>query len=160
MKLWIAVLSLACITGVAIGQPWPFQEYPTKVVHGKAAKISPETGLVRQHITVIRKAMENGPNFAGHYTVAEWGCGTACGVYVIIDDLTGKVYAPPEIARGVDLGVASPEFRPDSTLMVVANCPAPQVYGLKGCERAFYQWKDSRLLLLKKEPVKAPEAGR
>jgi hypothetical protein len=37
--------------------------------------------------------------------------------------------------------------------MVVASCPPPEVYGLKNCDRKFYNWDGSRLVLLKTEPV-------
>jgi hypothetical protein len=87
-----------------------------------------------------------------------WGCGTACGVFVIVDDRNGKVYEPPEVARGVDLGVGGPMFRIDSRLFVLANCPDPQVYGLKNCTRNFYRWNGARLELLTSEPVLS--AGR
>lgn len=97
--------------------------------------------------------MRGRPNFAGHYTVVFWGCGTACAAFVIVDDRTGEVYEPPELARGVDLGVGGPSFHIDSRLLVLANCPDPQVYGLNNCMRKFYIWDGSRLELLKSEPV-------
>lgn len=28
--------------------------------------------------TMIRKGAAKGPNFAGHHTIAVWGCGTSC----------------------------------------------------------------------------------
>src|SRR5689334_17214179 len=107
---------------MATGQPWPFRKYPAQVFHGKPAPLRLETPLGREHLTSIRKSAAHGPNCAGHYTVVDWGCGTACGVYVIVDARTGKIYEPPEIPRGIELGVAGPEFRLDSTLMVVASC--------------------------------------
>lgn len=155
----LAVL-LAVSMGTAWGQPWPFQKYAAAIYRGAPARPKLESALAREHVTMIRKAVVRGPNFAGHYTVVDWGCGTSCGVYVIVNDRTGKVYEPPEISKGVDLGVAGPEFRPDSTLMVVASCPPPEVYGLKNCERKFYKWDGSRFVLLKAEPVIATETGR
>ena len=155
MKLGVAIFFLALSIGTAPGQAWPFQKYPAAIFHGKAALPKAEIPLAREHISIIRAAVARGPNFAGHYTVVDWGCGTSCGVYVIVDARTGKIYEPPEISRGVELGVAGPEFRPDSTLMVIASCPPPEVYGLKNCERKFYRWDGARLLLLRTEPVTA-----
>jgi len=113
--------------------------------------------MAKQHISAIRRAVQRGPNFAGHYTVAGWGCGTECAVYVIVDDSSGRVYEPPEISRGVDLGLgdAEPQFRVDSSLMVLASCADPRVYGLKNCQRNFYRWNGSKLILLSSEPVTA-----
>ncbi len=53
------------------------------------------TALEKKYRTVIRQAASRGPNFAGHYVVAKWGCGTGCTQFVIIDSETGKVLDPP-----------------------------------------------------------------
>lgn len=120
---------------------------------GKRAPLKLEAPMAKAHASRIRAAVQRCPNFAGHYTVASWGCGAECAAYVIVDNLSGEIYEPPEISRGISLGVGGPEFRPDSTLMVVANCPEPKVYGLKGCNRQFYRWNGSRLLLIGSEPM-------
>jgi len=88
------------------------------------------------------------------------GGGSSCDVYVTVDEQTRKVFAPPEISRGVDLGVAGPEFRLDSRLMIIANCPDPEIYCLKNCQRKFYEWNGSRLVLLRTEPAGSPEKNR
>lgn len=41
---------------------------------------------------IIENAARKNPNFAGHYRIAEWGCGTECQTGVIIDLLSGKMY--------------------------------------------------------------------
>jgi hypothetical protein len=81
-------------------------------------------------------------------------------VYVIVDDSTGRVYEPSEISISVDLGYDGPHFRVDSSLMVVASCPDPRVYGLKNCQRNFYRWDGRRLILLSSEPVTKAECER
>jgi hypothetical protein len=40
--------------------------------------------------TRIRKGAAEGPNFAGHYTVMTWGCGTECQMHTILDAKTGR----------------------------------------------------------------------
>jgi hypothetical protein len=160
LRAVVVALLIGFSTGTVAGQPWPFQEYPATVFSGKPAPPKLETSLAKEHSTLIRKAVLGGANFAGHYTVLEWGCGTSCGVYVIVDERTGKIFESPEISKGVALGVAGPEFRPNSTLMVVASCPEPEVYGLKNCNRRFYRWDGSRLILLKTEPVTASKKAR
>jgi hypothetical protein len=161
MKREIAVLAfvLLLLSGTATGEEWPFRMYPAEVFHGKPVVPKPATPMARSHISRIRAAVRRGPNFGGHYTVVGWGCGTSCEAFVILDYRTGKIYEPPEISRGVDLGIAGPVFKPDSSLMVVASCPLPEIYGLKNCERKFYRWDGERLLVLKKEPVTRNEKG-
>ena len=160
MTAQLLILLIAVLIGTATSQSWPFEEHAVTVFQGRPASPKLETPLVKEHGTIIRKAAMRGANFAGHYRVVDWGCGTACGVYVIVDERTGKVFEPPEISKGVDLGVAGPEFRRDSTLMVVASCPPPEAYGLKNCEKKFYTWNGTRLMLLKTEHVTSTATNR
>ena len=132
----------------AAAQKPAFRNFPAKVTCAKPAPIRFENSFAKKYSSRIRAGVHNCPNFAGHYTVVSWGCGTECGVYAIVDNSTGDVYAPPEISRGVSLGVGEPEFRPDSTLMSMANCLDPKIYGLKSCERKFYRWDGSHLILI------------
>lgn len=51
-------------------------------------------------------------NFAGHYSLVFWGCGSGCKLAVIIDRKTGKIYDAPESSRGY-------KFRVDSRMLIV-----------------------------------------
>lgn len=61
--------------------------------------------------TRLRRALKNGPNFAGKYTVMTHGCGSSCQVSWIIDSETGVVLKD-RIVSG--FGVS---YRPDSRLI-------------------------------------------
>src|SRR5437762_2719445 len=52
------------------------------------------TRRARLFRTQIRKAAANGPNFAGHLRLAEWGCGSCCADFGIVDLKTGAVWMP------------------------------------------------------------------
>lgn len=160
MKIQVGILLLLLITGKSGAQGWPFQKYPAAVLRERPVVPRLSTPIGREHASIIRTAVRRGPNFAGHYTIAVWGCATACGVYVIVDDRTGKVYAPPEISKGVDLGFSEPAFRIDSSLIVIASCPDPWEYRIKGCERKFYRWDGTQLVLLKAEAVTEADAPK
>ncbi len=57
--------------------------------------------------TAITKAVQGGPNFAGHFTIAEWGCGTACEDHAIVDVVTGNIVAfgiPSEMGLRYSIG--------------------------------------------------------
>ena len=45
----------------------------------------------RQFRSALREAEKAGPNFAGHYVIAGWGCGTSCLDWGVIDARSGKV---------------------------------------------------------------------
>ncbi len=48
--------------------------------------------------TAIRYSVKyNGINFAGKYSIADWGCGSGCQDGVIVDADTGHIYLLPEI---------------------------------------------------------------
>ncbi|MBV9992605.1 MAG: hypothetical protein JOZ72_15100 [Alphaproteobacteria bacterium] len=44
-----------------------------------------------QYRTNLRDAAKAGPNFAGRYTLAGWGCGTGCLDWGVVDQANGKV---------------------------------------------------------------------
>jgi hypothetical protein len=74
-----------------------FAQYPAaQALPAKA--VNPDVRshpLSRMFRTAIRKGAKNGPNFADHYTVVRWGCGSDCLQFAFIDARTGKVHHPP-----------------------------------------------------------------
>jgi hypothetical protein len=44
--------------------------------------------------TQLRKEAAEGPNFAGHLRLAQWGCGSCCADFGIVDLKTGVVWMP------------------------------------------------------------------
>jgi hypothetical protein len=53
----------------------------------------------RRFRTVLSHGAAAGPNFADHYTIVSWGCGSPCVEWVILDAATGRVaYWTPEPA--------------------------------------------------------------
>lgn len=45
----------------------------------------------RTYRTKLRNGAQKGPNFAGHYTIVQIGCGTQCQENWIVDAHTGKI---------------------------------------------------------------------
>jgi len=45
----------------------------------------------RMYRTLLRQEAYKGPNFAGHYRVAIWGCGTSCAMFAVVNLKTGRV---------------------------------------------------------------------
>ena len=69
-----------------------FESYPGKQIYkGTPAppKLDQEERMFR---TVIRKGARSEVQFAGHYTVPEFGCGMGCSAFYIVDSITGKVF--------------------------------------------------------------------
>jgi hypothetical protein len=95
----------------------------------------------RRFRTTLRDGAAEGPNFAGHYTVTSWGCGSACLQWAIIDAKTGKIFfdkrnwvldlnhvafggddAAPQLPEGTT-DLVGLRFRRDSRLLILIGAP-------------------------------------
>jgi hypothetical protein len=70
-----------------------FEQYPV----GRSSPFPPaklelqSNPIAKRYRTVIREEMTHGPNFAGHYRVVFWGCGTSCSQFAVVNLKTGHV---------------------------------------------------------------------
>src|SRR5215467_10781095 len=62
---------------------------------GKPAAPVFQTAGQRKFRTMIAEAAAKGPNFAGHYRIAEWGCGGGCVQFAVVDSRSGAIYDGP-----------------------------------------------------------------
>ncbi len=70
-----------------------FEEYRVKeVFNGTPAPPQLVHPIDRLFRTRIRQSAAKGPNFAGSYTIAEWGCGSGCISAAVVDARDGTVY--------------------------------------------------------------------
>jgi hypothetical protein len=86
-----------------------------------------------------------GPDFAGHYTVAYWGCGSPCGRFAIIDARTGRVFMSDVSAP------VRPLVRRDSRLLIVdgTDWGRADTLGHPMLPYIFYyEWRRDSLVLL------------
>ena len=97
-KLATVFLFLMLSAKVAIGQNqnppfYPFARYPAERTY-KGKPVTPKliTPIQSRFRTVLRKGEGKGPNFAGHYTVVEWGCGSKYVSFAVVDAVNGKVF--------------------------------------------------------------------
>lgn len=67
----------------------------------------------KQFSTRIKEGASTGPNFAGHFTIVDWGCGTDCQSFVIVDAKTGAIYSPSITSSWGLL------YKKDSSLLIV-----------------------------------------
>ena len=126
---------------------------------GKPAPPLLKTTEDRRFRTAIRAAETAGPNFAGHYTVAEYGCGGGCVSIAIVDAKTGAVYRGPFRNLSWDLRKYEGKIRSDdekfeqlayrleSRLLVARGCLEET-----DCASYFWEWTGSQFKLLQKIP--------
>jgi len=150
----IAVWLLTFGKGAPANQTYPFDAYPvSKIFHGTPAQPQLSTPYFKQYRTRIREGAKHGPNFAGHYTFVEWGCGSACGTDVIVDALSGRIYQLDQNISYCCIDEAGIHYRLNSTLVVIVDCAASPPG--KECVRKFYNWNGSRLVLQESESLVA-----
>jgi len=136
-----------------------FNEYAAEVAPSDEKTVPPivKTGRAHLYRTVIREGAKRGPNFAGHYTVIEIGCGAATVCLAISDARSGKVYFPSNLndatALLVDTGnvdVATLNYRKNSRLLVVIGLPNENP---KRAGASYYVWKSNKLQLIRFIPA-------
>ena len=72
------------------------QDYPASdIFRGRPAAPVLSTKEARMFRTELRRQAARGPNFAGHYTLALWGCGAGCANGAVIDARSGQVWFIP-----------------------------------------------------------------
>ncbi len=127
---------------------------------GKPAPPVIKTAEDRMFRTRIREAAAAGPNFAGHYTIAEWGCGAGCVSIAIVDAVNGAVHRGPFRILGWEMqkyegkyAADDDKFEPlayrlDSRLLVARGCPEE-----KNCASYFWEWTGAEFKLLRTIPA-------
>jgi hypothetical protein len=92
------------ITLSAVAQKLSFNRYKVSVYEGRRAKVIIKGNpLAENYRTTIREGYKaTGLNFAGHYCLVYWGCGSDCQHAAIVDLKTGIVYDGPTAANLFD----------------------------------------------------------
>jgi hypothetical protein len=133
-----------------------FRDYRvTEIYTGKHAPVDISSHPVaKTWRTKLIEAANKGSNFAGHYTIAMWGCGSSCLAFGIIDAVNGKVYFPRTLSHVSWAGWREKEyglkFRLDSNLLIVYGSPNEEER--KGI--FYYIWKNNDLELINYKLVK------
>lgn len=126
-----------------------FEKYPvTQIYKGKPAPLNlnsnPNAAKFRDR---LQDGVQKGANFAGHYTIVTWGCGTSCQTSAIVDTKTGAVYTPGIVS---EVGI---KYKLNSRLLIINPSEnITEVYGKKppnGIKSKYYRWENNRLIQFK-----------
>jgi hypothetical protein len=124
--------------------------------HSKPAAPILTTRNQRMFRSAIREAAAKGPNFAGHYTIAEWGCGSGCMSVAVADAVTGRVFAAPFRILSMPLAdeggheYQGAVYQLDSRLLIADGCPEEA-----NCGTYYYEWSDNKFKRLRFDPASA-----
>jgi hypothetical protein len=102
--------------------------------------------------TRIREGARNGPNFADHFTVVTWGCGTDCTGIAIVDSRNGAVFFPKALGALHTVNIhdkvleeGTLHFRRESRLLVAVGMPNEDT-AQRGV--SYYEWTGNDLKLV------------
>lgn len=137
-----------------IGSLPSFDKYPIKIFTGKSVEINLGSHPVGYEFkTVLKNAYDGKPNFAGHYTVIDYGCGSTCQRFVIVDNQNGKIYQTDEFASEVGI-----DFRLESNLLIINPPSVLNIYrqdneknrtSMSSWEQRpsrYYKWTNNKLI--------------
>jgi ankyrin repeat protein len=93
--------------------------------------------------TRLREGVKKPPNFAGHYVLVEWGCGTECTVYMMVDVKNGRVFDAPQALMGGT-------FRLNSSLFIATADTNNASYG-----SSFFHWSNGRFNIIYHQDCKS-----
>ncbi len=155
MRTGVPISALTAITILAAaGQIANFGDFrTTEVFKGHPTSIELGSAFQKRFRTQIQAQSTLAANFAGHFRIAEWGCGTSCGSIAVIDMKTGKVYDGPFSvldygeAYRYEGGSDDLEYRIFSRLLIARGCPE-----FKNCGTYYYEWKGDRFEQLRLTP--------
>ena len=142
-----------CASVASAQKPPRFTDYPVnESFSGKTASLvlSREARMYR---TRLNEAARQKPNFAGHFVVTTWGCGTECIMGAIIDASTGRVFMLPTTlccwGADVDEKFNPVEFRPNTKLIILSGARNEKE---GDAATRFYKFENNRLVLIRSIP--------
>lgn len=150
MRLLIFAAFLFATVPAIAAEPPSFADFPVKGIF-RALPAVPvlTTRHARMLRTVLRKEAASGPNFAGYFTLARWGCGAGCISWAIINAATGAVWFAPFTVNGAS-GLGDPELAQHSldfeinSELIIANGARNE----SGAGKYYYRWHNNNLSLV------------
>lgn len=120
-----------------------FRRHPVKEIYTEApAPVVIDTDpQTKQFRTRLTEGAKHGPNFAGIYTVVEWGCGTNCQQVAVVNARTGRVsdWLTTELGSTYQI----------DSLLFVKNPDTEECSAIEWCKTEYYLFKSGKFVLLK-----------
>jgi hypothetical protein len=155
MREKLALFTLLSAALCAAAQPPRFEDYPSPANwRAPAVPVKLITPSERMFRTRLTEAARQPPNFAGHYRITYWGCGSNCAASAVIDLETGNVYPPPLGAKGpgwdrwasciASFDGTGDDFRLSSKLMIVRCGLSIDENGKNRPDVNYFLWEANR----------------
>lgn len=114
IKFVLLFTILSAFSSIAFAQSKSptFAQYAAKVETIKNVKVNLKSHKYANTFrTNLRNAAQEGVNFAGHFILTTWGCGTNCSQTAIIDARNGRVFFPDQLQ---EIGIGYCELADDT----------------------------------------------
>ena len=113
-----------------------------KIYKGKLMAPNFSTDPDAKHfITRIKDGCkETGVNFAGHYTIIEWGCGALCQEMAIVDRITGQIIYSQIPFDTVD-GHSGTTYKIDNRMLIINTEALSEFDEYESVYRRFDSWR-------------------
>jgi hypothetical protein len=136
-----------------------FEDFSVTVFQDKVASVKLQSHpKAKTYRTMLRLYVKDGVNFAGHYIIGTWGCGSNCLTIAIIDGKTGNVFFPSEFfnfGQGFEFKEGNEEstlqFKPNSNLIIAEGILGFETDASAKAGKYYFVWKDNHLQLVYKE---------
>ncbi len=146
-SLGIFALPVTITSQIAIAGNYTFGQFSVSSVYNGKTQLPDFKGRDKNFSTYrtrIRNGLKNGPNFAGHFSVIQIGCGMLCSFAFIADNQTGQVFNFP---RGGENNMEMQLlFRPDSRLLLAQWAD----YDADSCVLEYFKWDEKNAALIDK----------
>lgn len=120
----VPLICVATLFAASAGKRPAFKDFPVEeIFHGKPVAPILVTKKQKLYRTMIREGARSKVEFAGHYTVPAWGCGSGCSEFAIVDSITGKVYDCPYVGDYPYQMIDRLQYHPNSRLFKINGCP-------------------------------------
>ena len=148
----LAFLLISIVASPSASTTFRFEDYAvTNIFRAKPAEVDLTSDpQARRYRTMLRTQTKEGPNFAGKYRLASWGCGTCCEGFAFVNCETGQVRFIKELPfvtctypNEGDKPLL--DFRLNSRLLIVNRSRQEEV---ETSETHYYLWDGEKLKLL------------
>lgn len=155
MKTALGILFIVTFAVGGYAQATPkFSAFAEKVETARTKAIDFKRNPdARSFRTRLSQGLRGGVNFAGHFVLVGWGCGTGCVSGAIVDARTGSVFWPEQfnalaVWYGAGEYVDKPvNYRKNSRLLIITGIPGQKDADApaKPSGVYYYEWKNNRL---------------
>ncbi len=158
-SIWLILLLFVLVAAVSAQRARvpKFSQYPAAVerVRARGVDFRHSKGAATYR-TRLNEGFGRGVNFAGHYIIVGWGCGTGCTNAAVIDGRTGKVIWPEEFynvdaSYGEGYSDVQLDFRKNSRLLIIHGRPgsAKESGPTAPMGDHYFEWRNNHFRLLK-----------